>query len=853
MKFFRLKQVLSAARRWAADPSAMPAVQVWALTITVLAFVWGVLIVDGITTWDRQLASEEREIHSLSLTLASHTETTLQAASLLLGRVTDMVAKRGFPSHPLDPQFTSQLIDAADEVKQVVGLIVFAADGVAYQGIARDSHKVYQGLSEPVVVADRDYVEAMDNLPGGMIYIGAPVQARVGGTWVLPVARPVRDQVGALVGGAAVLIRVETLASVFQSARSSEKTTVSLVRDDGIILAQVPFRADQMGRLLTDTPLFSSGLKAGEPGSAPGTFKDGQTERLYGVRQVDGYGVRLIVMTNKDILRAEWRQSMGVSGLIGLATSSVILGLAIAIVRQFQRRARSEEALAVSRAELGVSIERFERAVAGSTAALWELDLVTRHLYFAPQWEDLLGWKGFEDPYTYWRDRVHPDDRERVANLVQRHIRDHEPFDMEYRLQHADGDWRWVKARGQASWDQNGRATILAGTVHDITDLRRSEERLRLALEAADDGLWEWDAVHDRLFLDARCKTLLHYGIDDSVASSWKEFVRLIHPEDRHAFLESRRKHMRGSLDFQHQELRLHQADGGWVWIRLSIKVSERSPTGQAIRMVGTIHDETHRRLAMIELTKAKEQADIANRAKSEFLANMSHELRTPLNAISGFSESLEHQIFGPLNNKQLEYIGDIRMSATHLADLINDVLDMAKIESGNDALREEDVDVAAAIQAKVQMIRQRAEDKSVRLVTKIDPLPRYRLDARKFGQILLNLLSNAIKFTPGGGEVCLSAFSAVDDTLVITVADTGIGIPEDSLQDVFNAFTQVDSRLSREYEGTGLGLPLVKAMVEMHGGTVSLQSALGVGTTLTLVFPAFRRCQAQNDVRMVL
>lgn len=826
-----------------------PTGQVWILTSAVLVLVWGVLIVDGMVTYYRDIRDNEREIRSLSLTLAAHTETTFQAASLLLGRVTDLVASKGFPSGPVDPLFTRQLIDAADEVNQVVGVAVFAADGVAYQGIIRDSRGDYGSLPNSVVVADRDYVLAMDDLPGGVIYIGAPVQSGSSGQWVLPVARPVRDQVGALMGGAAVLIRLETFLSVFQSARTNENVVISLGRHDGMLLARLPFRGDLIGRPSSPETLPPILAQEGHKGPVVVAVGDGQRARLYGSQVVEGYGVRLIISADTNVLLADWSHSQFIKALIGLATSTVILGLAIAINGQFRRRKKSEEALAASQQALGISIERFERAVAGSTAALWELDLIKGTLYFAPQWEALLGWTNIGDPYDYWYQHLHPGDRPRVLAVIKAHIKEHEPFDIEYRLQHADGSWRWVKARGQATWDARGRATIMAGTVHDITDLRRSKDQLRLALEAADDGLWEWDVLRDQLFLDNRCKTILKCGVDAVIGTTGHAFTRLVHPEDRRSFLRGIRKNLRGRHDIFHGEIRLRRADDEWVWVRLSAKVSERIPGGRAVRIVGTLHDITKRRTEMAELRVAKEQADIANRAKSEFLANMSHELRTPLNAIYGFSESLEHQIFGPLNPKQAEYVGDIRASAVHLADLINDILDMAKIESGSDSLREEDVDVETAVRSKVQMIRQRAEVKSVTLGVMVEGLPRYRLDSRKFGQMVLNLLSNAIKFTPKRGRVELSVKVDADGALIVRVSDTGIGIPADKLSSVFDPFIQVDSRLSREYEGTGLGLPLVKAMIEMHGGTVHLDSNLGKGTTATLWFPPHRRCPPSSLV----
>ena len=259
--------------------------------------------------------------------------------------------------------------------------------------------------------------------------------------------------------------------------------------------------------------------------------------------------------------------------------------------------------------------------------------------------------------------------------------------------------------------------------------------------------------------------------------------------------------------------------------------------------IINTFTDITEQETAKTEMLQAKEQAEFANRTKSEFLANMSHELRTPLNAILGFSELMGNATLGPLGNpKYQEYAKDINDSGRHLLALINDILDLAKIEAGRLELDEEDIDVAKTISSCMVLVKERAKNGGVKLKTDIpDGLPALHADARKLKQILVNLLSNAVKFTPAGGEVTLKAWWREDSGYVFQVIDTGIGIALADIPTALSPFGQVDSALSRKFTGTGLGLPLTKSLVEIHGGSLDLQSDEGAGTTVTVRFPKER------------
>ncbi len=263
---------------------------------------------------------------------------------------------------------------------------------------------------------------------------------------------------------------------------------------------------------------------------------------------------------------------------------------------------------------------------------------------------------------------------------------------------------------------------------------------------------------------------------------------------------------------------------------------------GEIIGLVGVNRDITDKIQAERAVIAAKEQAEVANRAKSEFLANMSHELRTPLNAILGFSEIIADRAISASHDQVRGYGRDIHDAGQHLLGLVNDILDLSKIESGADELREENLDVAAAADAVTRLLRDRATAGGVKLVVDIaDDLPWLAADARKLKQIFVNLLSNAVKFTEAGGSVTVRMWCHPGDDFMIEVADTGIGMAPDEIPHALSLFGQLDGILNRRHEGTGLGLPLTKALVEMHGGTLEISSDVGAGTTVALRFPASR------------
>jgi two-component system cell cycle sensor histidine kinase PleC len=367
-------------------------------------------------------------------------------------------------------------------------------------------------------------------------------------------------------------------------------------------------------------------------------------------------------------------------------------------------------------------------------------------------------------------------------------------------------------------------------------ELRASESRFRSLVEASIQGVM----IHrdNKILFCNNAYADIHGFSDPDSVIALEEVSRLEAPDERDRLASYGKARQAGGNVPARYAYRGLRHDGSEIWLenRLSIVDWE---DGRALQSI--VVDISQRKRAEQELVAANLKLEHANQAKSRFMSSMSHELRTPLNAIIGFSETMQAEILGPIDNARYkEYINDIHFSGKHLLGLINEILDIAKIEQGELQLTDDDIDIGEMTAATIRLMDPLAQKGEVTLASDLqDNLPMLRADERSVRQILFNLLSNAVKFTDPGGTVSTIARINQAGDLVIQVADDGIGIPPDILDRITEPFVQ--AKTTKQAQGTGLGLAIVKALVELHGGTLELESELGKGTTVTATWPRRR------------
>jgi len=531
----------------------------------------------------------------------------------------------------------------------------------------------------------------------------------------------------------------------------------------------------------------------------------------------------------------------------------VAAGLGVVLILESHRMERAHAASADSE-------QRFRLAVEAARCGIWEWDLVTDTIFMSDVTAVLFGWRGGVVEGQQVLDRVSPGHRDGLRDALAT-AAIYGGFDVSFRVPSlAGGRPTWIDARGQGfgQAEEGGYARII-GVALDVTEERlaqaraqSAESRLRDAIESVSEAFVLWDRQGRLLMCNRNYREFFRMEPQALQPGAAREQVEAV------ARQAIRQEFSSGQSDVREAEL----VDGRWV------QISER-PTAEGGLVVTAAdisalkaqeealkQNEQELRRAVVNLERSQEQlselarkyeaekvrAEGANRAKSEFLANMSHELRTPLNAINGFSEIMVAEMYGPLGDgRYRDYSRDILNSGQHLLALINDILDMSKIEAGKMNLRFDPIDLEEVAEDAVRLVRNRAETAGLSLGLEFPELPEVEADYRAVKQVLLNLLSNAVKFTPRGGRIVIQADVRDDprgQRVRITVQDTGIGISAEDLARLAQPFEQIENQHAKTQQGTGLGLALSKSLVEMHGGLLDLKSAPGQGTSASFSLP---------------
>lgn len=459
-----------------------------------------------------------------------------------------------------------------------------------------------------------------------------------------------------------------------------------------------------------------------------------------------------------------------------------------------------------------------------------------------PTFNRVLGYPDSELRFLSFSDLVYPEDRARVDVHLQK-IMDSPPYveirvDFTARALCKDGSFRWIEwvAKSSGGYIYVVGRDVTAIKKHEV-ELERREQQLIEAQKIARMGHWYWEVGNGEMEWSDQIYAI--FGVSRSkFRPSMENINALLLKRDIGRIYQAFEEALLRKEDYT-LEFRLRHPAGGLRFIRCEGKCRVDERSGDVVALFGIMQDITERTLHERALREAKEAAESAYASKTRFLANMSHELRTPLNAIIGFSEMMQRQLLGPLGNpRYIDYIGGIRESGEHLLSLINDILDMSKIEVGKYELQAEELNIGKIIRLAIHMMEGRAHESGVRLISNdIADDIQIVADRRAIMQILLNLLSNAVKFTRSNGTVEVKCHRDLMN-VTIQVMDSGIGIPRDKIETVMLPFEQVDSELTRHHEGSGLGLAITKDLVELHGGTIEIDSELNVGTTVTVSLP---------------
>ncbi|XZE51349.1 PAS domain S-box protein [Planctomycetaceae bacterium SH139] len=501
---------------------------------------------------------------------------------------------------------------------------------------------------------------------------------------------------------------------------------------------------------------------------------------------------------------------------------------------------------------------RAESALDGGKLGLWDWNIETGEVVFDSRWAAMVG-EDLEElapTINSWTDRIHPEDAGDADERLQRHLENSEvDYRCLHRIRHHDGDWRWTLASGRVVMrDAEGQPLRMVGTHSDVTreqqiqiDLKRSENALSATSRMTLVGSWEWDSSDDLITWSETAAEIFLPSSNEAIA--FTELLGYFTEDAQQKFEHVVRTAKSGQQPFD-LELPILSTDGRAKWVRV-IGQADSTSTDKHIRVTGAFQDITEMRSRQLELeqaiAKAKELAliaETATRSKSEFLANMSHELRTPLTAILGFTELLSEKEAEEVEQQEDEgrrdeIIETIRRNGEHLLSLINDILDVSKVEAGQMKLESVPCDTLQIIEDVFTMMAGKADEKKVRLDRTFGSrVPaQFYSDPVRLKQILVNLLGNAIKFTDAGEVhlvISVDKHEGYDDQLLLRVIDTGIGMTPEQQTRLFQPFSQADSTVTRRYGGTGLGLVISKRLANMMGGDIEVRSEPGRGSTFT-------------------
>jgi two-component system cell cycle sensor histidine kinase PleC len=656
---------------------------------------------------------------------------------------------------------------------------------------------------------------------------------------------------------------LETLARALPDSALSRGRTLLLVDAGGTVLAAYP-PTNAAPQRLTDLQgeIEVVTTYADRAGVMTITLGNGE-KAIATVRKLPAGGGEVAVLQGVPLVLSAWQtRTFGQITLV-LAVMIVLVGMGTAYLLQAARARAADDVCEKVR-------RRVDSALARGRCGLLDWDIARGRMYWSDSMYELLGYERRDEFLSFGQVNamVHPEDGDLYGLADHLAASRTSVIDHDFRIRSAAGDWVWLRVRAELIDDPDEGRQHLIGIAVDITEQRglveqsaTADMRLRDAINAISEAFVLWDADNRLVVCNSKFQQLHDLSSDVVVpGQTYAEIMRVGRPPVvQHQLMREERQDA-GARTFEAQLtdgrwLQINERrtkDGGYVSVGTDItalKRHEEKLLDSERRLIATVSDLKKSRQTLetqaqqlADLAERyldqKAQAESANRAKSEFLANMSHELRTPLNAIIGFAEVMEGGMFGPIGcPKYAEYCHDIRSSGQYLLSVINDILDMSRIEAGRIDITRKPVVLNEVLGRATKLVSELARSKALSLI--VDGLPGFTIsaDERALQQILVNLLQNAVKFTSAGGTVALRVRRA-STGVNLYVEDTGIGIPRGALRKLGRPFEQVETEFNKTYKGSGLGLAIARSLCELHGGSLRIRSQEGVGTIVMVHLP---------------
>jgi len=645
---------------------------------------------------------------------------------------------------------------------------------------------------------------------------------------------------------------------------------VYIVDGDGIVVAGTG-SFPPVGQYLVDA--FAGAEQLVAFGAAAGTtdlvLADGQ-RGIASSHRLEDQSVSVVLVESTTALALAWRSQVTLNVSIFVGTSVILFIILYGYLVQSRRANEADRIYAETH-------QRLDTALLRGRCGLWDWDLAAGRMFWSQSMFEILGMGARDDIIGFGEANqlVHPEDGDLLAIAQHLYETGETTVDRMFRMRHTDGRWVWLRARAELVGDSDphliGVAVDTSEQIKQAERSRTADIRLHDAIETISEAFVLWDSENRLVICNSKYQEL--YGLPDNatirggqydavMAAGRRPLVRAQIPHDDNED-EGARSYEALLDDGRWLQVNERKTkDGGFVSVGTDItqiKRNEEHLVDGERRLMATIADLRqsrqkleHQAQQMVELaskySEEKDRAEEANEAKSAFLANISHELRTPLNAIIGFSEIMQSGMFGALGlPKYNEYCRDIHDSGAYLLGVINDVLDMSRIEAGRMSLSVEPLDLNDLLDESIRVVSAQARDQKITVETDIGQNLELRADRRSMKQILLNLLSNAFKFTPSGGQITVRV-RQVGDRIAFAIQDTGIGIPPESIAKLGRPFEQVQNQFTKSHKGSGLGLAITRSLAELHGGRLRIRSQEGKGTIVAIRLPCRQDDHTERD-----